>query len=68
MNQILSMGGSMDTPNGGGNPFGNNQRDKRGPLDTKTTVVIFAIVLIVFGIAMSGIGIFNLVGSLRKKR
>lgn len=61
MNQILSMDGGLGTPNGSNmNPYGG----KKGPLETKTTVLVFAIVLIIFGIAMAGMGIFGLVQSL----
>lgn len=60
MNQILSMDGGMGTPNGGN---GNNyykERKEKGPLETRTTVLIFAIVLIVFGLAMAITGVVNL--------
>lgn len=49
MNQILSMDGGIGTPNRSGNP-----------LQTNTTVMIFAIIMIIFGLAMTGIGIFGL--------
>lgn len=69
MNQILSMNGGFEAPNGGNmnmnNPFGGG--NGRGPLETRTTVLILAIVLIVFGVAMAGMGIFGLVNGLSGK-
>ena len=60
MNQILSMNGGMDTPGGGNsNNYYNNNRQSQ-PLETGTTVRIFAIVLIVFGLLMAIAGIVNI--------
>ena len=51
MNQILSM--NNDDRLNNGNFFGNNNGpSNREPLETKTTVLIFSIVLIVFGLIM----------------
>lgn len=67
MNQILSMNGGMEPQNNrptdlfGG---GNNNNNRGGTFDTKTSVMIFAIVLIVFGVAMLSVGAFNLISSL----
>jgi len=61
MNQILN-GGMGPQNNGNVNLYGNyNEPKKGGTLSTETSVKIFAISLIVFGLIMVIIGIVNLV-------
>ena len=67
MNQILSMDDNFNN-NGGFNSGGFNGGDKpKKTLDTNTTVLIFAICMIVFGVAILGTSIFSLVTSLTKE-
>lgn len=61
MNQILSINGGMDI----GKPSGFNvpTNNKKEPLDIRTTVLIFAIVLITFGIIITTSAILGIIFS-----
>lgn len=59
MNQILSMDPGMG--------IGMGEPKRGGTLEVNTVIKVFAIILIIFGLAVAGLGTFNLINSISGK-